>query len=85
MMGGQDAGSAGAVAARLVLGTALRRLRDDAGLSADQASAATGVSAGLITSLECGQAEVRFWDVAGLYSAYGVSDPAMRTIRPKTN
>lgn len=79
-MGGGDAERAGAVAARLVLGTALRRLRCDAGLSADQASAATGVAAELITGLECGQADVRFWDVAGLFSAYGVSDLGTRTM-----
>jgi hypothetical protein len=64
----------------VALGAALRRLRCDAGLSADQASAATGVSAGLIVGMERGEADVRFWDVAGLYSAYGVSDMAMRAM-----
>lgn len=79
-MTGPGAGRAGATAARMVLGTALGRLRRGAGLSADQVSAATGVPAGLITGMELGQAEVRLWDVAGLYSAYGVSDPADRTM-----
>src|SRR5215472_12180614 len=64
----------------MVLGSALRRLRHDAGLSADEASAATGMPAGLITGMERGQADVRFWDVAGLYSAYGISDQAARTM-----
>jgi hypothetical protein len=77
---GDDAERAGATAARMVLGTALHRLRRDAGLTADQASAATGVPAGLITGLEDGRADVRFWDVAGLYSAYGVSDRATRAM-----
>lgn len=80
MKDGDDAGRAGATAARMVLGTALGRLRRDAGLTADQASAATGVPAGLITGLEDGRADVRFWDVAGLYSAYGVSDRATRAM-----
>jgi hypothetical protein len=62
----------------MVLGAALGRLRRDAGLSAQAASTATGVPAGLIRGLEQGQADVRFWDVAGLYSAYGVSDLAAR-------
>ena len=70
---------AGATAARMVLGTALSRLRAQAGLSAGEASAATGVPAPLITGMELGQATVRLWDVAGLYSAYGVSDLAERT------
>jgi hypothetical protein len=75
-----EGGRAGAAAARLVLGAALRRLRGDAGLSAEQASTATGVPAMLIAGLERGQADVRFWDVAGLYSAYGVSDQATRAV-----
>lgn len=75
-----EAGRAGAAAARLVLGAALRRLRGDAGLSAEQASTATGVPATLIAGLERGQCDVRFWDVAGLYSAYGVSDVATRAM-----
>lgn len=80
-LGARDvAGRAGATTARMALGTALGRLREDAGLSADEVSAATGVPAGLITGMELGEAEVRLWDVAGLYSAYGVSDPADRTM-----
>jgi|SRR5579863_2909906 len=70
---------AGATAARMVLGTALSRLRTEAGLSAGEASAVTGVPVPLITGMELGQATVRLWDVAGLYSAYGVSDLAERT------
>jgi len=70
---------AGATSARMVLGTALSRLRTEAGLSAGEASAVTGVPAPLITGMELGQATVRLWDVAGLYSAYGVSDLAERT------
>lgn len=34
----------------------------------------------LISGLERGEAEVRFWDVAGLYSAYGVNDMAVRAM-----
>lgn len=79
-MDGDGPGRAGAVAARVALGAALQRLRSDAGLNADQASAATGVSAGLIADMERGEADVRFWDVAGLYSAYGVSDMATRAM-----
>jgi hypothetical protein len=70
---------AGATAARMVLGTALSRLRAGAGLSAGEASAVTGVPVPLINGMELGQATVRLWDVAGLYSAYGVSDLAERT------
>lgn len=80
MSDGCEAARAGAATARMVLGTALGRLRRDAGLSADEASAATGVPAMLIAGLERGEADVRFWDVAGLYSAYGVSDMATRTM-----
>lgn len=80
MSAGSGPGRAGAVVARVALGAALRQLRCDAGLSAEQASEATGVSARLIAGLERGEAEVRFWDVAGLYSAYGVSDLAARTM-----
>ena len=77
---GAGLGRAGAVAAQVALGAALRRLRGGAGLSADQASAAAGMPADLIGGLERGEAEVRFWDVAGLYSAYGVSDMAARAM-----
>ena len=78
MRDGAGLGRGGAVVARVALGAALRRLRSGAGLSADQASAAAGMSAELIGGLERGEAEVRFWDVAGLYSAYGVDDMAVR-------
>jgi hypothetical protein len=70
---------AGATAARMVLGTALSRLRQGAGLSAGQASEVTGVPTGVITGMELGRADVRLWDVAGLYSAYGVDDVAERS------
>jgi hypothetical protein len=72
-------GRAGATAARMVLGTALSRLRQGAGLSAGQASEATGVPPGVITGMELGRSDVRLWDVAGLYSAYGVDDVAERS------
>ncbi len=64
----------------MVLGTALQRLRHGAGLTAGEASQASGVPTDLITGMEQGKAEVRHWDVAGLYSAYGVRDLAERTL-----
>ncbi len=72
-------GRAGATMARMVLGTALGRLRESAGLSAGDASAASGLPVPLVTSLELGQGDlIRLRDVAGLYTAYGVSDLAER-------
>ncbi len=72
-------GRSGATVARMVLGAALARLRASAGLSAGDASAASGVSVPLITGLELGQAgTIRLRDVAELYTAYCVSDLAER-------
>jgi hypothetical protein len=69
----------GAIVARMALGSALGRLREHAGLSAGQASTASGLPASLVTGLERGDAGViRLRDVAGLYTAYGVSDLAQR-------
>jgi transcriptional regulator with XRE-family HTH domain len=70
--------SGGATAARLALGEALARLRRDARMSTAEASTATGVPADVIRQIEEGAADPRMWDVAGLYSAYGVSDLTQR-------
>jgi Domain of unknown function (DUF5753)/Helix-turn-helix domain len=76
--GGADSRT-GATAARMVLGTALGRLRESAGLSAGDASAVSGLPVPLIAGMELGQADIiRMWDVAELYTAYGVSDLAER-------
>jgi hypothetical protein len=65
--------------ARMVLGTALGRLRDSAGLSAGDASVVSGLAVPVITGLELGDTGViRLRDVAGLYTAYGLSDLADR-------
>jgi hypothetical protein len=67
--------------ARMMLGTALARLRVGAGLSASDAGTVTGLPAPVITGLELGDTGIiRLRDVAGLYTAYGVSDLADRAM-----
>jgi transcriptional regulator with XRE-family HTH domain len=68
----------GPTAARLALGEALARLRHGARMSTAEASAATGVPADVISQIELGRADPQMWDVAGLYSAYGVNDLTQR-------
>ncbi len=67
-----------ATAARMTLGHALARLREDAGMTTRRASAVTGVQEDVISQIELGLADPGIWDVAGLYSAYGLNDTATR-------
>lgn len=70
---------ASATMARMVLGMTLRRLRESAGLSADDASGSAGLLPGTsVSDIELGCTGVRLRDVAGLCTAYGVSDLAER-------
>ena len=47
-------------------------------MSTGEASTATGVPSEVIRQIEEGAADPRMWDVAGLYSACGVSDLTQR-------
>jgi Domain of unknown function (DUF5753)/Helix-turn-helix domain len=69
-----------ATAARMTLGHALARLREDAGMTRGQASAATGVREKVISEIELGYGNPEVWDISGLYSAYGLDDPPARAM-----
>lgn len=57
------------------LGHALRRLREKAGLSADQAARLTSMSQAKVSRIENAQSGVSRGDLVQLLSAYGVNDP----------
>jgi transcriptional regulator with XRE-family HTH domain len=69
---------AGPVAARLWLGTRLRRLREEAGISRAGAAAGIRASASKISRMELGRSPVKEQDLAGLLALYGVADEAER-------
>jgi transcriptional regulator with XRE-family HTH domain len=73
-----DAGQASPMVSRLLTGLALRRLREDRGLSHEQAGQAIGVPGPEISHLEEGRAGFRMRDVVGLCALYGVSDQTDR-------
>ena len=74
-LGEADAGPA---AARIRLGTRLRRLREEAGISREDAGAAIRSSASKISRMELGRTAVKTRDLTGLLALYGVSDEAER-------
>ena len=73
--GEADAGSA---AARIRLGTRLRRLREEAGISQEDAGATIRSSASKISRVELGRTAVKTRDLTDLLALYGVGDAAER-------
>jgi transcriptional regulator with XRE-family HTH domain len=69
---------AGPTAARIRLGAQLRRLREKAEISRDQAGAAIRSSASKISRLELGRTPIKARDLADLLALYGANDEAMR-------
>jgi transcriptional regulator with XRE-family HTH domain len=66
----------GPTAARIRLGTQLRRLREGAGISREDASAAIRSSAVKISRLELGRTAIKTRDLTDLLALYGASDGA---------
>lgn len=73
-------GEAGAapMAARMRLGTQLRRLREEAELSREDAAAAVRSSASKISRIELGRTAIKKRDLTDLLALYGVSDALER-------
>ncbi|WP_308164136.1 helix-turn-helix domain-containing protein [Nonomuraea sediminis] len=63
---------------RILLGTQLRRLRTEMGISREDAGYAIRASHAKISRLELGQVSFKERDVADLLTLYGVHDPAER-------
>jgi hypothetical protein len=64
--------------ARRRLGTALRRLREDANIRIDAAARELECSPAKISRLENGQGPAKLWDVRILADFYGLQDPVIR-------
>jgi transcriptional regulator with XRE-family HTH domain len=69
---------AGGALARLILGARLRRLREAAGVSPEDAGEAIRASRSKISRLEHGRTGFKSRDVADLLTLYGVTDDAER-------
>lgn len=76
--GTAGSGPASPLLSRLLVGAALRRMRVDQGFSYEDAAAAIGEPAGLISMLENGEAGFRMRDMIGLCTLYGVTDIGQR-------
>jgi transcriptional regulator with XRE-family HTH domain len=68
----------GPTALRLILGGQLRRLREAADVSPDQAADTIRASRSKISRLECGRVGFKERDVVDLLSLYGVTDEGVR-------
>jgi transcriptional regulator with XRE-family HTH domain len=68
----------GPTVVRIVLGTQLRRLREGAGITREQAGDAIRASHAKISRLELGRVGVKERDLEDLLTLYGVVDPAAR-------
>ncbi|MDL4820486.1 helix-turn-helix domain-containing protein [Actinomadura opuntiae] len=66
----------GPTVARMVLGAQLRRLREANGHSLEEAETVLGRPREQIARIELGRADLRLRDVAGVCTAYGVTDRA---------
>lgn len=71
-------GSFGPVVVRRRLGSELRRLRELAGLSLQQAAGASSISASKLSRLETGNSTAKLGDVRNLMTLYGVDDDGYR-------
>ncbi|MER7014357.1 helix-turn-helix transcriptional regulator [Saccharopolyspora sp. NPDC000359] len=67
----------GPLVQRLVLGAELRELREDAGLSADEAAVALGWYRNKISKVETGESKLSDKDVQALLALYGVKEKAV--------
>ena len=74
----QSGPHAGPTALRMVLGTHLRRLREEQGVTRDQAGWEIRASESKISRMELGRVSFKERDVADLLSLYGVTDKAER-------
>src|SRR5919108_2254842 len=63
---------------RIVLGTQLRRLREDRGITREAAGEAIRASHAKISRLELGRVGIKERDIEDLLTLYGVTDPAER-------
>ncbi|WP_106399119.1 helix-turn-helix domain-containing protein [Actinocorallia populi] len=72
------AAGGGPTVLRILLGAQLRRLREDQGITREQAGYAIRASDSKISRLELGRVSFRERDVADLLTLYGVHDPAER-------
>lgn len=70
--------SFGPVVVRRRLGSELRRLRDQSGMSLEQVARELEVSPSKISRLENGQSPAKLWDVRNLLTLYGVEDADYR-------
>lgn len=68
----------GPVVVRRRLGSELRRLREGAGMSLEQAARELEVSPSKISRLENGQSPAKLWDVRNMLTLYGVVDEEYR-------
>jgi hypothetical protein len=68
----------GPTALRMILGSQLRRFRENAGVTPDQAGYAIRASRSKISRLENGRVGVKGRDVTDLLALYGVRDEAVR-------
>ncbi|SEF60473.1 Helix-turn-helix domain-containing protein [Thermomonospora echinospora] len=68
----------GPTAARLLVGARLRRLREDAGVTCEDAGRAIRGSHSKISRLELGRTGVKIRDLADLLTRYGLADEAER-------
>lgn len=68
----------GAAAARIRLGALLRRLREGAGISREDAAAAIRSSASKISRMELGRNSIKPRDLLDILTMYGVNDEAER-------
>jgi len=71
-------GITGPLALRILLGTKLRRLREAAGVTAQQAARAISGSESKISRIELGRNAIRLADVSGLLDCYRITDRAER-------
>src|SRR5450756_303055 len=69
---------AGPTVARILLGTRLRRLREEARISREDAGAAIRSSASEISRMELGRTAIKARDLTDLLALYGVGDEAER-------
>jgi transcriptional regulator with XRE-family HTH domain len=72
--GAVDYGQAGPTVVRMLLGARLRRLRQSAGITRDNAGQAIRASGSKISRLELGRTGFKQRDVSDLLTLYGVSD-----------
>ena len=71
-------GAGGPTVLRILLGTQLRRLREERGITAQEAARAIRGSESKISRIELGRTSVREVDIIDLLSLYGITDHAER-------